>query len=67
MWTSVLLLIGAFFVKLWNLFPHSTQSVVVDLGYASYEGVYDAKNTLFLGIRYAAPPIGENIWLVARH
>ncbi|KAF8915838.1 Alpha/Beta hydrolase protein [Mucidula mucida] len=56
MWTSVLLLIGAFFVKLWNLFPHSTQSVVVDLGYASYEGVYDAKNTLFLGaLRWREP------------
>ncbi|KAF9055025.1 alpha/beta-hydrolase [Hymenopellis radicata] len=62
MWTSIFLLIGAFIVKLWNLFLHSTQSVVVDLGYASYEGIYDSKNTHFLGIHYAAPPIGALRW-----
>ncbi|KAF9038959.1 alpha/beta-hydrolase [Hymenopellis radicata] len=34
---------------------------VVDLGYANYRGIWDptfSNNTQFLGIRYAAPPIG---------
>lgn len=33
---------------------------VVDLGYAQYQGVFNATTdqTAFLGIRYAAPPIG---------
>ncbi|KAJ7599342.1 Alpha/Beta hydrolase protein [Mycena floridula] len=36
------------------------RSPVVDLGYAKYEGTFDSasNNTRFLGIRYAAPPIG---------
>lgn len=35
---------------------------VVDLGYATYQGVFNstANITNFLGIRYAAPPIGEH-------
>lgn len=34
---------------------------VVDLGYARYQGVVNptTQNTEFLGIRYAAPPIGK--------
>lgn len=33
---------------------------VIDLGYAQYQGVFDSVNniTSYLGIRYAAPPIG---------
>ena len=36
----------------------------VDLGYAAYEGAYDraSNSTSFLGVRYAAPPIGELRW-----
>ena len=36
----------------------------VDLGYATYEGVYDgaSNTTSFLGVRYAAPPTGELRW-----
>ncbi|KAL1663518.1 Alpha/Beta hydrolase protein [Schizophyllum commune] len=37
---------------------------IVDLGYAAYEGAFDPVNnvTQFLGVRYAAPPTGENRW-----
>ncbi|KAL1673862.1 Alpha/Beta hydrolase protein [Schizophyllum commune] len=37
---------------------------IVDLGYAAYEGSFDPANnvTQFLGVRYAAPPTGENRW-----
>ncbi|KAI4517721.1 alpha/beta-hydrolase [Schizophyllum commune Loenen D] len=36
----------------------------VHLGYATYEGAYDSASdsTSFLGVRYAAPPIGELRW-----
>ncbi|KAJ7589883.1 Alpha/Beta hydrolase protein [Mycena floridula] len=36
------------------------QSPVVDLGYARYQGTFDSasNNTHFLGMRYAAPPLG---------
>ncbi|KAL1689431.1 Alpha/Beta hydrolase protein [Schizophyllum commune] len=36
----------------------------VHLGYATYEGTYDkaSDSTSFLGVRYAAPPIGELRW-----
>ncbi|KAJ7069667.1 Alpha/Beta hydrolase protein [Mycena amicta] len=39
---------------------------VVDLGYASYQGVVDESTniTSFLGIRYAAPPTGMRRWKV---
>ncbi|KAG8212817.1 Alpha/Beta hydrolase protein [Butyriboletus roseoflavus] len=35
---------------------------IVDLGYAQYEGYFDAQTniTSFLSVRYAAPPIGES-------
>ncbi|GLB40131.1 putative type-B carboxylesterase lipase family protein [Lyophyllum shimeji] len=37
---------------------------IVDLGYAKYQGTVDATtgNTLFLGMRYAAPPTGSLRW-----
>ncbi|KAI5890818.1 alpha/beta-hydrolase [Schizophyllum commune H4-8] len=36
----------------------------VHLGYATYEGAYDSASdsTSFLGVRYAAPPVGELRW-----
>lgn len=35
--------------------------LIVDLGYAQYQGTVDSANnqTQFLGIRYAAPPLGK--------
>ena len=38
--------------------------VTVDLGYSVYQGYYNATSDLdlFLGIRYAAPPTGQNRW-----
>ncbi|KAG7094306.1 hypothetical protein E1B28_007908 [Marasmius oreades] len=37
---------------------------IIDLGYARYQGVFDAHNNLtnFRGIRYAAAPTGKNRW-----
>ena len=34
-------------------------SCVVDLGYARYEGICEDDVTRFLGVRYAATPVGE--------
>ncbi|KAK0441068.1 Alpha/Beta hydrolase protein [Armillaria borealis] len=48
----------------------SAQSTpVVDLGYAKYRGTFDtagSNNTQFLGIRFAAPPIGSLRWQAPR-
>jgi hypothetical protein len=40
----------------WN----ATSDPIVDLDYAQYQGSWDATSnmTSFLGVRYAAPPIG---------
>ncbi|KAF5392285.1 hypothetical protein D9757_001481 [Collybiopsis confluens] len=37
---------------------------IIDLGYAKYQGVFDDVNNLtsYLGVRYAAPPIGDLRW-----
>ncbi|KAE9408456.1 alpha/beta-hydrolase [Gymnopus androsaceus JB14] len=37
---------------------------IIDLGYAQYQGVYDSVNNItnYLGMRYAAPPIGDLRW-----
>lgn len=42
----------------------NTSSLQVDLGYEIYEGYYNASFGLntWLGIRYAAPPLGANRW-----
>ena len=42
----------------------SVPGPIVDLGYAAYEGSFDPVSnvTQFLGVRYAAPPTGENRW-----
>lgn len=39
----------------------STHTPVVDLGYAQYQGAFNASSntTQFLGIRFAAPPTGK--------
>ena len=39
----------------------NTTAPIVDLGYAQYQGYFDAQTNItnFLGIRYAAPPVGE--------
>ena len=36
---------------------------IVDLGYAQYQGTFNAtqNTTNFLGIRYAAPPVGSQL------
>ncbi|CAO2648598.1 Nn.00g078650.m01.CDS01 [Neocucurbitaria sp. VM-36] len=41
--------------------PRAAKAPTVDLGYAVYEGSYDANNSInvFKGIRYAAPPLGK--------
>ncbi|KAI8943494.1 hypothetical protein NX059_001496 [Plenodomus lindquistii] len=41
--------------------PRATKAPTVDLGYAVYQGSYDANNSVnvFKGIRYAAPPVGK--------
>lgn len=40
----------------------STPAVTVNLGYATYQGTFNSSTntTKFLGIRYAAPPVGES-------
>lgn len=41
----------------------SSNSAVVDLGYATYEGTaLDAGMNEFLGMRYAAAPLGDLRW-----
>lgn len=41
----------------------SDNSPIVDLGYAKYEGTYlDVGVNQFLGMRYAAPPLGDLRW-----
>lgn len=42
-------------------FSKASSPPLVDLGYATYQGLFNtsANITNFLGIRYAAPPVGE--------
>ena len=42
------------------VFAISNSTPTVDLGYAQYQGTYDASTNIstFLGIRYAQPPVG---------
>lgn len=62
LFSSALALLSALSVKLWNGLTPSAAPLVVDLGYAKYQGVPSTRgNTNFLGIRFAAPPTGEFI------
>ncbi|KAI5890824.1 alpha/beta-hydrolase [Schizophyllum commune H4-8] len=51
-----------FFQPIFN--ATSIPGPIIDLGYATYEGAFDPVSnvTRFLGVRYAAPPTGENRW-----
>jgi hypothetical protein len=46
-----------------NSKAQSTSAPIVDLGYASYQGSFDASTnvTNFFGLRYASPPLGAII------
>ena len=41
--------------------PANVIEPIVDLGYAQYQGYFDTQTNItnFLGVRYAAPPIGQ--------
>ncbi|KAE9408457.1 alpha/beta-hydrolase [Gymnopus androsaceus JB14] len=43
---------------------NTASAPIIDLGYAQYQGVYDSVNnvTNYLGVRYAAPPVGDLRW-----
>ncbi|KAJ7442601.1 Alpha/Beta hydrolase protein [Mycena latifolia] len=62
--TSLKLLQGTLVFLVSVRTAYSTNTPVVDLGYAQYQGVFDAdlNITSFLGIRYAAPPTGNLRW-----
>ena len=60
-WTALWLTYSAFFVGAATTVNTNTTAPIVDLGYAQYQGYFDTQSSLtnFLGIRYAAPPVGE--------
>lgn len=47
------------------VYAQLASSPIVNLGYATYQGTFNSTSntTDFLGIRYAAPPIGESLSL----
>ncbi|KAH7920072.1 alpha/beta-hydrolase [Leucogyrophana mollusca] len=51
-----------------SLGVYAPSAPTVDLGYASYQGSVDTATniTSFLGIRYAAPPVGDLRWAAPR-
>ncbi|KAL0956172.1 hypothetical protein HGRIS_002332 [Hohenbuehelia grisea] len=62
--TASFLTVVAAFAHVQASSPSSTAVPVVDLGYAKYQGTYNVTtNTAnYLGIRFAAPPIGSLRW-----
>ncbi|KAJ7104745.1 Alpha/Beta hydrolase protein [Mycena epipterygia] len=58
--TSKILFFWAILINLFNP-PVTGTGPIVKLGYATYQGVVDTSSniTTFLGIRYAAPPVGD--------
>lgn len=57
-----MLLSALVFFLSWSQPILAQSQLVVDLGYSQYEGYYNAsiKQNVWQGIRYAAPPLGEN-------
>ncbi|KAH7908532.1 Alpha/Beta hydrolase protein [Hygrophoropsis aurantiaca] len=57
-------LTGLLTLLTFHLQVQAQSAPTVDLGYASYQGAVDTTTniTSFLGIRYAAPPIGDLRW-----
>lgn len=57
---ATMLLSGRFLVPLFYVSIASALGPVVDLGYAKYRGQSHSNGTVeWLGIRYAAPPVGQ--------
>ena len=56
-WTALWLTYSTFFVGA----ATNATAPNVDLGYAQYQGYFDTQTNItnFLGVRYAAPPVGE--------
>lgn len=55
-------LLSAFFtsVALVSAYPRDSSSPIVDLGYTNYEGTSLVNGiSQWLGMRYAAPPVGD--------
>ena len=55
-----ILLASLLLLSLLHAVEGGNNGTVVDLGYAKYQGTFNAtlNTTTFLGIRYASPPIG---------
>ncbi|KAK3991556.1 lipase 4 [Cladorrhinum sp. PSN332] len=47
-----------------HIAPQASNNTTIDLGYASYTGIYNASKslTVWKGIRFAAPPVGKLRW-----
>ena len=45
-----------------HAYTQNVSAPIVDIGYAMYQGIYNASSntTDFLGVRFAAPPVGES-------
>ncbi|KAG0693371.1 Alpha/Beta hydrolase protein [Suillus ampliporus] len=58
-WSQTLLALAPLFPS-----PIATPAPIINLGYAQYQGSVDTATniTSFLGIRYAAPPVGDFRW-----
>lgn len=57
--TTRLSVIMAKFFAICTLLSLASASTVVDLGYARYEGHTHSGVTQWLGMRFAAPPVGD--------
>lgn len=58
--TSAALFATAIGVGSWAMFREYSKQSIVDLGYSRYRGeVLDSGVNRYLGMRYAAPPVGD--------